>query len=1749
MNDQGLIDVDRPLGLDSKFLSSQPLTQPLKDFKTPAEQASVNKPLDLNNLIPDDVFKNIIANAENSASKKNPNESKFVDKELTSRYAGRLIDYNNIGLDTANVDAKYAKTQSIFETSLNNFQVGMANGGAMFASAVLGIPDIVNNIISGDFATESKLQNALFDFTESVNKNNVNFQTEQDQKTDAWNTIKNIVLPTYFSGATTGWGTLFESAMYGVGAGAGLATTELLASAVPGVGNSAALARFVATTIGNLDKIRKFATIGERVYDTSKAFSNIRTALDVTNKITEGAKWGFRLGIAPHGEAAFEALETKHNLGETLKQDYFNKNGYNPSGKDAEQIDKIVNEASQTRYLANYALLAASGFIGYKRLFKNLDLAKETAQELAKQGLRIGIKDGKGVVEDAVQLSGWWNKGFQKHIAKAALTTGKADLVKEAASEGTEEFLQLGIDESTNEYSKWRLNHGGQDSIDAGIKAIQEGLGQSFNTKGLGAWVSGAISGIAQQAAFSVIGNTKGLATGGATSWELSKRRKEEIQNTISKYDGFNINDVFNTFNVNSVRGTVTSRALDTNALGVADKAMDHATLTDDKKLYKDAESVNRFTLIKPYAERGHTDLLKQQFAFALENKEENEVSDLFGAPITKTEAITKFNEYVDKANASYSNVRGAFKNIFKPNDPRYQIFNDYFIPELAFLDYRINDLNERKDSIQSDLGDYYDEFKYFAQETDLSKGKSYIESQIKEVKETESYLKSLPDNTVEDVEAYNKEKHLAFQYERALDSLNKYETNKTQKNYVDFLNHYQEAMVTKLDRNDRGFINRDEVMNKLTDFHRINNDIIWSEKVLRGYLTKTGFETFAEEFGKYSTAQQRQRDSFERTEEFGAIIDELKDKYTDLSEDEINSIVDNSSSAEDARKAAKMFSEAKSKKIEEDNKASDEIRDKFIKDGRGDIVEEYLKEGNLNLKDADKFLSELNDTELVDKKNKIISDLVDSLKPLGEFKEENLLKYIDQYTPENKAVYDTLSIDGKIEFTDKIIKALRDTKAISNPTISKLYDTTINKYIDLGKVLKISKPKEFTPNVEEYNGEIIEHITPTEAIVNGVKVDSNKAKDIIDSKLEEEFKQEDLSFEEIANLENKFEGSYYNPNWFDENGNPVGADENNSEAYEALNKEFLNKSESQISEMIGDNLSVEFFDGENLKGKDIISILPQEKILTSRTSDAIVLSYKLNDKNIPLTTIKSYTKGLGILQGDQLKKILLTRLNETDANKVVSFVKPNYFDFLKDSVKNPEVYNILASNGFLKFKGTPQEQLDMLIQRDRIFNQLKEGNPETLKDTFDFKRLYYVMETKKTSTQPITGIKHPYALLKGKGEEAFTYYSFFRLKNNFKQGAEIDIEIIDTPDDLSQEIKDKVSEGFNNLHKTKPGLESFGGYYMLITDSKGTPNVKALTAKEIDSKDFLSAFNNTEDINAFKGVTIQDDSNRFTITTKKENGKLSIILTDKSTAKEGFEGNTLFLKNIVLNSTSVNTLFKTLLSNINTNNWNGENNTQVKTKFQGEFKFVKATATKPTTVQEFLDTRDVKSINHQNFKIDKLVITEKNIDNIINTPPIQEETVGVDELFVPTEQDRLNQIDELFGESPVLTDIVSLGASVGVDVTSARKFPQTVTEADVAELVDKISTLIPQNKNDIAKFIIFATASYKATHSGDIYLNDNFIQDGTKLSIFVEKMNGNQFQVANVFKNNALNLFTDRSVPKTRVINNQLQEILEQCL
>ena len=1679
--------------------------------------------------------------SQNAATKANstsdnPFKPKEQDASLSERYIGKQVYYGDYELDPKILDNRYSKTQSWWEQTGNNAKVGIANGSATFISGMLALPDIIRNIATGAPLSESEVTKNLYNWRESVANENINFQNEQDNKTDAWNTIKNTLLPSFVTGSTTGWGSVFENMAYGVGAGLSIAAQEALVTAIaPGVGNSAVLANGVARVINNVNKLREYSQLADRIIEGSNTIINTTRALNQGNRIVDASKWAYRATIGAYGEAGFEGEEARHSLKTSLTQKYRDQHGYDPTGSDLENINKLADEGANARFWSNMALLMGSNSFQFKRLFRNLDLAKEELETLSKQGLKISLNESsEAVAKKAFELkSNWWTNGFGKHAkstVEALVPKISSDFAQESLSEGLEEFTQNWIDKAVNNYTTWKLDHRGQSSIDQAIKSISEGFSESWNTEGLKAFLSGAIAGVAQQALFSApnIGKQR----------DLQKAKLEALNNTLSEYNNFDVKDFASALNINSLRGTVTDKAAILNSNGVIDKVAEIATEVNDKKVYKDLETLSFYNLAQPYISKGHADILKQQFAFSLENSSDEQVQQLFGNEnLTKDNAILEFNSRVDEMNKSYSKIKQAFRNPYSATNQlnEYKTFEDYFIPHVAYLDYRAKELNKRRNDIQETLGDYYEEFKFFANQKDISKGKSYINEQIKTYKSDESYLKTIGrDPLLQD--EFVKSRYLADTYEESLKQLEEFESSPSQEKYEEFLDTYHEAFVSKLERDESGFYDRDDIMSKLNDFTRIMSDLATIDKLMKSYTSGNGYDLYVNTLASEALTQQRKRDLYNANEKVKEVAPQVKEQFSTLSEEEIEDILINSSNADQAFTKAQKLSDNKK---EYENKVAvikDKIREKFVSANRGDLVEEYINNANIttdekkSLDDADKYIKILNNKEFSDYRNKQFSEFVTEIMRLHP----DLTGLLSE--DDNQVIYDTLSRDSKIKYHQAAIKYYEGIKKYNGlpKEYIKKQDELIREQQDYIKNLPEEK-EVFTQQIGDY---IITQEGGNYSVVFKNKyVDSFNslfdAKQYIENQLTVNEAKSDVKAGDINNLENKFENGYYDPQTFNKNGNRIV---NKEQAFNnRINKRILfheianGKSEKEISDLIKSNAVIDKYslDGEEgtiqiFESKDENSGVLKERVLRSLTANAVVINYNHDTLGkIPISTIKDYRNGLGFN-----KKLL----NE---NQLKFIGDSNYYEFLQKSVVDDTVYNQLKANFPISFKGTPQDQINLINQKQKIFDKLWNGEMDGL----EFNRLYTSINTENLGNHNIEDVVYPFALLKDdENSGEYNRYTFFYVPNNFELSNNPKVSFVGLDPEFHSDAKKKIVDSFKKKFKNAD-LNIFSGYYMLLTDSSGNPSTYKLKNRELSNEEF---FETTQQGKDFKQVLILSDNPgvSFSFSVKPEGVFINAFHDDSALSFK-----------VEINSVNdvekiVPEVYKQLSKE---QNWIADGK-QIKKSLNTktiDISLVSKSAVKPTTVEEIIATRQISGINPNNFNVNKIVVREADVvkTDIELMPSVEIQNLEFDDsslLELLGDEDNTSYLNELFEDE--FDGSESVAKRLGINL------PNTITYTQVDDFINNLPNLEVSNE-EIAKLIVAGANTRMQIEDNPIYLNDVNNIDVNILN----KLAPQSVEIisATFNKVNAGNIFTTKIPYKTNIdssVEERVQSLIKTC-
>lgn len=1757
---QDLLPIQKPWGLENDVNSLQkpstPIPIPSYAEKLLGKEVVTPQQPDFAKLI-ESISEN---NYKKANSNQDPFESKFQSADLSKQFEGRNVTYGDYKLDPKLLEARYSKTQSYWEQAFNNIQVGAANAASMFLIGMTSLPDVINTIkngVTGETNEYNQLTNDLFEWNRDFAQRNYNFQNEQDQKTDAWNTIANVLLPSFITGSTTGWGKIFESAGYGLGAIASTALQEIAITAIaPGVGNSAVLALNSARLLNNLDKIRKYGQLADRIIDTSSTLRNVAASLGAANKVRNAARFGYAVTMGAHGEAAFEGLEGEHALKNDLILKFKNDNGYTPQGKDLAEIEQLAKQGGTARYWTNMALLLGTNALQFKRLFNNFDLALEAEEQLAKKGLKFGLDEaGNPITKKAFELkSDWWNNGkFAKvkplvEKAGAKLTD---DFAIESFSEGAEEFTQEWIDKAVNNYYTWKLDHRGQSGIDQALRSISEGFSDSFNLKGLSSFLSGAVAGVGQQSLMSIPGYNKRA--------KVAAKTEAAIKETLGTYQNFDADIFLKGINVNSVRDTLTGRAEKFNAASVADEVAEGAVENADKKIYKDMESLTFFSAAEPYIMRGHSDILKQQFAHAVNTMDETALQEVMNNnTISKEDAISQFNAKVDAMNKSYSEIKAAVKNPYRyvnggtnEENAKYWTFETQFFPELAYLHHRTKELNARRQSIQDNLGGIYDDFKFFANVDRLQEGASYIRSKIERASRSKDFMSQLASADPTAREDYNRDRYLEDTYGKALEKLEKFmgKENKTQEDYREFFNLYEDAVLVE---RDAALLNTDDLLQRISDHDRIVADIDSVQKMLKSYLQPKGEELFFQGFAALSKRENRKREQFMLSEEFKKASEDIQNKYPELTASEVSEVLQESISTEDALKKAEV---AHSTKLENEAKIEEtksKVREKFIANERGDMVEDYLNTLSITptnekdvLEKVDAYIKNLNDNNWDDFVNDKWNENITRLRAISDQFNDDVVN--------NTEVLPSLADDQQIAYYESQIQYEQALKEF--PDMSSYMKAERDDRIKIFKEA-IKEIKNRPTPVASYN-EQLSHFdivldTDGKYVVsykNTVerKFDSlQEARDYAEEQIRKAEMLTDVNAN-INNLENKYESAYYDPEVFDKAG--VRKDLSAQAAQARRNKAHFfnqfaeNKTEAEISEALTEGIFITKYSTDPNR-EDATTIYPSndpnsgalvgkknykgERILRSMTADAVVVSYKdeTSGLEIPLNTYKDYFNGLAFMNESVLKVELGKKFAKADVDQIVPFISGvTYYEFLKKSLYDPRVFNELNAKGFITFKGSVQEQINLLEEKQKIFNKLNNDSLENIKRDLIFQRHFNTLNYEKDEDQDVNEVMHSFALISETGSsDLVNKRVFFKVANNFQSSKTSDakVQFIGLSSEFRRNAKKKIQQSFTKRYEKDTVV--YSGDYILTTDVNGNPTTYRLKNKEVTNQEFLTEFL----ANGLTNLAIISDDNSLDVSYSAEENRFNI--------KDRTDGTKLYIRYEVKTLKNVEGLKNRLFTELGKkNNWFAEDGKAISKVFNTQslkLKLVRSSDLAPTTVGQMMATRNVTGINRNNFTVSKVIPQWR----------------GGSEPLVSEEE----QAPVVEAPSPVPAEVPVSGLTRSIVNRLGFNFPDFVNTDEIDIFVNGVQTNV--SKEQLAETIVYAYNQQLIQTDQPFYLNE-----GVNIAMLDKLATKTPEQISAAFGAESkvkakVNLFTTRtpytsSKPSNTEIEERVQLLLKTCI
>ena len=377
----------------------------------------------------------------------------------------------------------YAQNQTFVEKAgaiLKGVNLAGTTIAGGFSNILVGIPSA---FIKGDITKiwDNPVNQGLQKWNEKVDREYLpNFYTKQEQEADWWNTdnwvtwnflfdklIKNsgYAVGAMYSGNIAN--SLFLKAGNAIGKGAAALGTTAEASQAFKLATP--LLRGTSRAFSQGKNIEAFEVLTSEISSIADATKKANQLSQITNTASKFANFGNtgrRTLISLYssaGESSMEAIMGGNQMREKLITDFFNQNGYEPTGKDLENINNTVKEFGKQSFFGNMALLGATEFVQLPYLmgssWKN---SKNAIRNITDNVVRTG-----SVIEEVVPKTkfGKVYKGFKKY------GTYVFD-PKEAGQEIGQYALEVGASNYFNKHKETDAAEGWIDSVLSSLENV-----------------------------------------------------------------------------------------------------------------------------------------------------------------------------------------------------------------------------------------------------------------------------------------------------------------------------------------------------------------------------------------------------------------------------------------------------------------------------------------------------------------------------------------------------------------------------------------------------------------------------------------------------------------------------------------------------------------------------------------------------------------------------------------------------------------------------------------------------------------------------------------------------------------------------------------------------------------------------------------------------------------------------------------------------------------------------------------------------------------------------------------------------------------------------------------------------------------------------------------------------------------------------------------------------------------------------
>lgn len=505
-----------------------------------------------------------------------------------------------------------------------------------------------------------------------------NYYTKAEQDAD-WYSSDNLLTANFWSDK------VLKNLGFSVGAiGGGMAWSSLfkgigLTNALVKAGKGLETVTAVEQAMINVPKLQKGAAFSNALSAVAQKYVKqpIASVLKDSDRILTSTMGTF-------GEASIEGLQRMNQFREKAIQDYIDRTGVRPTGKDLEEINNYTDKIGMYTWGFNTLLLTGTNYISLPKILGS-----------SRKAEKIAINDitqaGVGKEFKAVLPSTKFGRILQgtKGVSKVLFARS------EAFEEGAQNAIQTGVG---NYFTRAYENKSDVNDFLGNLNGamgniLGEGVDVTLSTKeGLESILIGGLSGGIQQAKGTI--KEQGLfGTGGF-----------KAVNTKNAVDALNQTNIAKVLQDGS------------NFLGIAigsQKRRQQAIANDDKLSEKDYETDFTFAYVMPRAKYGKIDSVIQELSY-YENQAMNEegfeqlrMGGIAKENETRADFLGRINNLktiAKKIDQSYSTINDRYSG--EVDDKGVRIYSDGVIDKMVYAASKIADYDVRIPQVNGSLAE-----------------------------------------------------------------------------------------------------------------------------------------------------------------------------------------------------------------------------------------------------------------------------------------------------------------------------------------------------------------------------------------------------------------------------------------------------------------------------------------------------------------------------------------------------------------------------------------------------------------------------------------------------------------------------------------------------------------------------------------------------------------------------------------------------------------------------------------------------------------------------------------------------------------------------------------------------------------------------------------------------------------------------------------------------------------------------------